>query len=450
MIVSQIIGVIVILSIVFMAIYCIKGYNMTVGFYIMSAIWIVLALIGNIFEPNTAIGDQSIVGVLGSVFQDGAETYGKSVLVNVIFGSFFGTVLIETGIASTLIRKTVELGGDRPQLTMILLSLVTTVLFTSLTGVGPYIAIGVIILPIYLALGIPKLIAAFVFIASAGVSASLLNVVNFKQYATIFSTANERFANYTFEEYFPFAIIAAVISLLAVWIIACVKLKKQKTSYSWAAPAEKKASGNVPAISLLTVILPVLLIIVFKVPVILAFILSSLYALLTTGAFKDGFVESSRKIVKYATDGTISIAPMVAFLMAIATYNASAAYIAPYLGALIGNFIPHSALVLCIMFGVLAIFGHFRGPMNLVGSGVALLHVIAATTTFPVQFLYPLFAVTTIIPQGLDITLSGAVWSLDYTKVQSKDYMKLAMPTSWVLCMIMCIVVYFMFGNVVG
>jgi hypothetical protein len=58
-----------------------------------------------------------------------------------------------------------------------------------------------------------------------------------------------------------------------------------------------------------------------------------------------------------------------------------------------------------------------------------------------------LFIVTTIIPQGLDITLSGAVWALDYAKVQSKDYMRLGIPTSATLCVIMAIVVYLMYGS---
>ena len=42
-------------------------------------------------------------------------------LVNVVFGAWFGRVLLATGIADTLIRKTVELGGDKP---VIILSLI--------------------------------------------------------------------------------------------------------------------------------------------------------------------------------------------------------------------------------------------------------------------------------------------------------------------------------------
>ena len=44
---------------------------------------------------------------------------------------------METGIASTLIRKTVELGGDRPIITVALLNIVTAIIFTAMTGAAP-------------------------------------------------------------------------------------------------------------------------------------------------------------------------------------------------------------------------------------------------------------------------------------------------------------------------
>jgi len=448
--ITEVLGVIIILSIIGMGYYCMKGYNMTIGFFAMSGIWIILAIAAHFISPNSAMENMTVIEVLTDVFQEGPEAYGRSVLVNVVFGAFFGTVLIETGIASTLIRKTVELGGDKPRVTMVLISIVTAILFTSLTGVGPYIAIGVVVLPILLALGISPLLAVFSFIGSAGVSASFLNVVNFQQYQTIFATTDERFASYTYNDYFPFAVVAGILSLIIILTVSCLLVGKSRPTYSWAsATHQKNGKNNVPAFALVTVFLPVVLLIGFKIPIILSFIIASLYGMLTCGQLKGGFGETCQKIIKYASDGAISVAPMTAFLLSIATYNAAAKYIAPYLGGLLASFIPTTAIGLCLVFGIFGVLGHFRGPMNLVGSGIALLNVVAVVANWPVMFLYPLFIVTTIIPQGLDITLSGAVWALDYTKVQSKDYMKIAIPTSWVLCLIMSFVVYLMFGSLV-
>lgn len=445
-----VIGIGVLATVVGMAVYCIKGMNMTVGFFVATAIWIILAFIGNVIEPNAAMEGQDVGAVLTAVFQTGPGSYGSGVLTNVIFGAFYGVVLTETGIAASLIRKTVELGGDKPRVTVVLLCIVTTVLFTSLTGVGPYIAIGTIVLPIMMALGVSPLIAVFAFVGSAGVSASLLNIVNFQQYQLIFATASADYASYTYQDYFPFAIVAAVVSLIIIMVIVCIKIGDKKRSYAWAAPmGDASQNREVPGIAFLAVILPEIFIMVFNFPVILSFILSALYALVVCGSFKGGFVDSCRKITKYAADGVISVAPMLAFLMTIAMYNACAKYIASYLSAVVGPLIPTTALGIAIFFAVFAIFGQFRGPLNIVGSGVALLTVVVGLRAWPVQFLYPLFIVTTIVPQGLDITLSGAVWAMDYAKVQTRDYMKLGIATAWPTCVVLEAVVLIMFGSLV-
>ena len=89
------------------------------------------------------------MAILNKIYQAAPEGWGTT-LVNVCWGAWFGRVLMETGIASTLIRKTVELGGDRPIITIVLLNVVTAFIFTAMMGAGPVIAIGVIVLPICL------------------------------------------------------------------------------------------------------------------------------------------------------------------------------------------------------------------------------------------------------------------------------------------------------------
>ncbi len=78
-----------------------------------------------------------------------------------LFGAWFGRVLLDTEIASTIIRKSVELGGDNSALILVLVSLITGIIFTSLTGAGPVISIAVVVPPILFSIGIPKGIALF-------------------------------------------------------------------------------------------------------------------------------------------------------------------------------------------------------------------------------------------------------------------------------------------------
>lgn len=446
--INIVLGIILILTFFGMIWYCVKGYNLMVGFFVMAVLWVGLALIGNVISPNPAMKGQTFVAVLANVFQTGPENYGKSILVNIFFGAFFGRVLIDTGIAATLIRKVVELGGDKPRITMSLLCIVTSIIFTSMTGIGPVISIAVIVLPIMLSLGIPSPIALFAFVGSimAGIFA---NIVNFKQYQAIFATANKDYASYDYNAYFNFGVIAMIVALIVVIIVANISMNKKKLSHAWAATADSGNSSNAPVISWIAVVLPVIGVVAFNLPIILGFILSALYALLTCGKLKNGFSSVCAMLAKQFADGAIDVAPMIGFLLALAMFNNSAGYVAPYFKALFGGAIPQSALVLCIAFAILTPLGFFRGPMNLVGCGAALLAVVVSVAAWPVQFLYPLFAVTTIAPQHLDVTQSWVAWGFGYTKVSTKEYMKMSIPTGWIIGIVLCIVVFVLYGNLV-
>lgn len=196
--IDVIIGIIMFLSFVGMIWYCVKGLNLMVGFALMATFWTVLSLLGNLLNPTTVMEGKSLIDVLTYVYADGPAGYAKSILVNVFFGAFFGRILVDTGIAATLIRKVVELGGDKPRITMALVCIVTAIIFMSMTGIGPVISIAVIVLPILLSLGVPSPVALFSFMGSimAGIFA---NVVNFNQFQTIYAGFEPAAESYTLQ-----------------------------------------------------------------------------------------------------------------------------------------------------------------------------------------------------------------------------------------------------------
>ena len=443
--VNVFIGIIMILSFLGMVWYCVKGLNLMVGFAVMATFWTALALVGNSISPNTAMEGKSFIDVLTYVYADGPAGYAKSILVNVFYGAFFGRVLVETGIAATLIRKVVELGGDKPRVTMGLLCIVTAIIFMSMTGIGPVISIAVIVLPIMLSLGVPAPIAMFSFMGSimAGIFG---NIVNFKQYQTIYAGFNPAAENYTYNDYFQMGVICMVVALVVVLIVANIFMSK-KAAHAWAAKSFT-VSDNAPAISWISVILPVLGVVIFQIPIILGFCLAGIYALITTGKLKGTYSDVCRLFAKLFTDGSIDVAPMIGFLLTLSMFNNAAAYAAPYFTAILGGFVPRSALILALIFAILTPLGFFRGPLNLVGCGTAILAVvIAALPDAPVAFLYPLFAITTIAPQHLDITQSWVAWGFGYTKVSTKDYMKISIPTGWIVVFICCILAFVLYGG---
>ena len=436
------IGILLIISFFGFAFYCIKGYNLMAGFLVMATLWLVLSLIGTLgaspdfiaankvlqFGPGT---DVSLVKVLNTVYQSGPEGWG-TILINFIFGAWFGRVLMDTGIAGTIIRKTVELGGDKPLVTVILLDIVTAVIFTSMTGAGPVMAVGVIVLPILLSLGIPKAIALFTFIASVG-AGSYLNPVFFQQYRA-FVIDPDKLPAFNFGWYAGAWGYAAVGIMVVVTIImTAIYLATSKKSHAWAAQAAPQAQKDAPGYTLVLPLLPVVLNIAFNFSVIGGFLLAGFLALWLCGKFNKGFRENIQYINKLMYDGTVDTAPMVGFLVCLPMFNTVAKYASPYFSAVLGPIIPTQPLMICALFTALLFFSLFRGPLTLVGCGAATLGVLKNVASFSVPFMYCVFAIPTITGNlGSCITQSWTAWGLSYSKVESKDFLRLSVPTLYI------------------
>lgn len=119
-----------------LAIYAMRGGNLMIGMFIMGVVWTALPLIGNTFATGPDLiaqypgdTDISFLDAITEVFQSAPEGWGNAPF-NMVFGAWFGLVLLSTSIADALIRKAVELGGDRHAVICILLSIVTTAIFS--------------------------------------------------------------------------------------------------------------------------------------------------------------------------------------------------------------------------------------------------------------------------------------------------------------------------------
>lgn len=423
------IGIILLITYFCLIYFAAKGGNLMIGFLVMAVIWAGLSIVGGELTWETAMVD---------VFQGGPESWGATAVI-VIFGSWFGRILIETDIANTLIKKTVELGGDEPLVTTILLSIVTGLIFTSTFGAGAVVAIGVIILPILMSLGVPKPLAVSSYLMSVG-SGMYVNIVLFKQMQAIFTDVAYDWS------YLKFGFTAMGIQLLVIMIMLIVKLRKRKT-YSWAAKASKKdEKKDVPGIALLTPIIPVVLAIVFNWQPIPAFIVASLYALFVCGKLPN-YKEGSRLITRTFYDGVVDVASLLGFLFILPMFNKVSGIAAPFFESIIGGIIPQSALLLCILFVIIAPFGLFRGPLTVFGAGSATIGILRAIGSFSSPLLFTLMYIPTITMNlSACPTQSWNLWALNYSKVSVKEFLMTGVPWAWLICILNTIVVYFMFG----
>ncbi|HIW53706.1 MAG TPA: citrate transporter [Candidatus Ruthenibacterium merdigallinarum] len=436
--INVVFSILLLLSYLAFVIYIMKGGNLLMGFIMMSVVWIPVGVIGGQIDWDT---------FNGTIMQTAPSNIGSNVVL-IFIGSWLGQVLLKTGIASTIIKKAVELGGDKPLLTAIILSVLTTLIFCSAYGAGAVIGIGVIVLPIMLSLGIPKAVATASYIMSVG-AGMYSNAVIFSEKQAVL-LLNETNPEYTYQVYQQVGIVATVVQLVIIILMLATTLgrKKQAKVHSWAAPTAPavETDKKVPFYSLIAPFLPVVLIIAFGWNSLPAFLAAIFYALATCGYMKN-FSNLADTISRSLFDGIMDAAPLIGFLFFQGIFTAAANADAFFFQETIGGIIPASTLALAIVFAVLTPLGLFRGPMSVFGVGPVTFAVINGLGIFSVPFLFALFQFTGIATTISSCpTQSWTIWAINYNKVTTTDFMRLAFPWCWVANIINLAILYVRIG----
>ncbi len=445
------IAIILIASYVANVIYVMKKGSLSLGLLFMSLVWSIVPFIGYqvigdaaFLSENEAVSGLTFLDVIAKTFQSGPEGWG-AILMNYLFGAFFGCVMVRTNITSTLIRKTVELGGDRPAVTVVLLSVILCLISTGVYGTGAMIAMGVVVIPIYLAMGLPKVVSVVSFIFSC-VAGLWLNPALQTIYINFFS-AVKGYEDYTFHANITSGAIGLAVTLVVSIAGVLIMLKKQKKVHAWGVSSEPRGEGkNAPGLALITPVIPAALVIIFGFPVFAAYIISAFYALLVCKRLK-GLSAMAREFTESFSDGMSDTAPMLFFLITIAMFNASVPLAQPYLGYALGPIIPKSTIGITIIVAAFAALGLFRGPLTLGGSGIATLAILA-TAGFRIEFLFPLLMATTMISHfACCVTQSWTAWGISYAKADPQEYLKKAfLPLGWIIVILLAIITYVRLG----
>lgn len=423
------IGIILLITFIGFVIYAVRGGNLMIGFLVMAILWTALGIIGGKLTWNDA---------MVKIFEGGPESWGATAVV-VIFGSWFGQVLVKTNIAATIIRKTVELGGDRAILTTMLLCVVTGLIFTSTFGAGAVIAIGVIVLPIMLSLGVPQAVAVSSYVMSVG-SGMYVNMVLFKQMQGIFEGFKYNY------NYLKFGFAAMAVQIVIVLIMLAVKLGGKKKVHAWAASASTMETEKpAPWYALFTPIIPVVLTIAFNWQPIPAFLVAGFYALFVCGKIKS-FKQATQVVSKTFYDGVVDVAALLGFLFILPMFNKVAGFDSFFFQQIFGGIMPKQALFLCILFAVIAPFGLFRGPLTVFGAGAAVLGILNGMGIYSATILFPLMYIPTITMNiSCCPTQSWNLWTINYSKCSTKDFLRTGAPWGWLICAINSMLVYFIY-----
>ena len=373
--------------------------------------------------------DGAAIGWLQTVVEAGTVRMGAAIMA-VIFGAWLGELMNKTGVTETIIKKSAELGGDRPLVVTLIMGVAVAVLFTTLNGLGSIIMVGSIVLPILISVGVPAMSAACIFLM-AFTCGLTFNIANWKSFSGIFSLEIAQIQS--------FAVYMLIATVIATLILIVLEFKKNGVKFAFSAPVEetesKQVTGVRGALAMLTPIIPIVLVAVFKVPVCPAFIAGLIWILIFTSK---GFSKAMNLLVKTCYDGITNSAPAVILMIGIGilylavTHSMVKEVLNPFLLAVV----PQGKIGYIIFFSLLAPLALYRGPMNLfgLGSGIAAL-VIGLGTLSPLAVMAAFLAAERIQGCG-DPTNTQNVWTANFCEVDVNGITKKLLPYLWAVAVV--------------
>lgn len=371
--------------------------------------------------------DGNAIGWLQTVVEAGTVRMGSAIMA-VIFGAWLGQLMNKTGVTETIIKKSAELGGDRPLVVTLIMGAAVALLFTTLNGLGSIIMVGTIVLPILISVGVPAMSAACIFLM-AFTCGLTFNIANWKTFSSIFGLEIEQIKG--------FEIYLLVATVVATLVLIFVEFKKNGVKFGFSAPVAEAAEsrqlkGVTGVLAMITPLIPIVLVAVFKFPVCPAFIVGILWILLFTSK---SFSKAMNMLVKTCYDGITDSGPAVILMIGIGilylavTHGMVKEVLNPFLLAVV----PANKIGYIIFFALLAPLSLYRGPMNLfgLGSGIAAL-VIGLGTLSPLAVMGAFLAAERIQGCG-DPTNTQNVWTANFAEVDVNGITKKLLPYLWAI-----------------
>ena len=379
------------------------------------------------------------IGWLQTVVENGTVRMGSAIMA-VIFGAWLGQLMNKTGVTENIIKKSAELGGDRPLIVTLIMVVACAVLFTTLSGLGSIIMVGSIVLPILISVGVPAMSAACIFLM-AFTCGLTFNIANWKTFSSLFSLDIEQIKG--------FEIYMLAATAVATLILVFVEFKRNGVKFAFSAPVSeptptKQLTGVRGALAMVTPLIPIILVAVFKVPVCPAFMAGIIWILVFTSK---SFSKAMNTLVKTCYDGITDGGPAIILMIGIGilylavTHSMVKEVLNPFLLAVV----PSSRIGYIIFFSLLAPLSLYRGPMNLfgLGSGIAAL-VIGLGTLSPLAVMGAFLAAERIQGCG-DPTNTQNVWTANFVEVDVNGITKKLLPYLWAVAVIGVVVSAFIY-----
>lgn len=408
----QIIGILLVF-VIFVALMMTRKLTTLLALPIMA---ILLAAIAGIpFQSSSPDTFTITSGVLA-----GGVMKLSTAIAGLIFGAWFGQILSKVGITKTIIRKAAELAGDKPLAIAIIFFLAASVIFSAANGLGMVILVGTIAIPIMLTAGLKPFVSGMVVLLANGVGV-VFNVSTWAIYTDVLQIPVNVIASYSL-------ICAVPLIVIALIMIVYYTRKDGKIRRAWAMPLkndfQSQDSRNVRSIALISPLVPVLMVFIFKLDVVSAICIGAVVTLLLATPKRPIHVLSSA-LVEGIQDvaGALGLMIGIGILLSAVTAPQVALLIQP----LISGIIPSSPLMYVLIFTLLSPLAIYRGPLNVWGLGSGIAALIVAGGMPPVAAMLALRIVSNLQAVS-DPTNSHNVWVSDFTKTDIVEILRKTLP----------------------
>lgn len=338
------------------------------------------------------------------------------VYVTVIFGALLARVTLDTGIARALVNLAAEYGGEQPLVLALLLSAVVALLFVSLSGLGAIIMVGSIVLPIMMTTGVPRVVAATLFLMAFALG-FIFNLTNWRFYTQLFGVVPAQMTHY--------ALLLAALDALALVIYAVVSFARERNYATWAVQIDDEPQApRVPAIALVTPLLPIVLYFALHLDPTISFVVAAVFGAVVTRGLRT--VET---LVAAAIRGVEDVAPAVLLFIGIgmlfvATQEPQFANaVRPLVNGWASNPLAYVAI-----FGLGSPLVLYRGPLNPFGVGIAVFTVLLSTHALPPVVLVAAVMAVVQVQNVCDPTNTANVWAANFTGTPIDTISKRTLP----------------------
>lgn len=434
------------------------------------------------------ISGVNIVDVFTLVLGNGATRLSEAYTI-AIFGSMLSIMMQKTGVAESFIKTGAELSGDKPWAISMVMLILISLLFTTLGGLGAIIMVSTVVLPILASVGVGPVTTVGIFLTGLSIG-GIMNVGNWAVYTQVLKLQTD--------EVQSFALVMLGIMFLISMIYITIQLYRDGHEVNvkrigvisgsiavtgvvlylvWSSiPDAARDSlsnflsfmpqaiqyvigGGLALLVLLTVIrifrdgesektyftayfipiVPLVLILVFKINFIAAFIAGLGYGYLST------YRKNSLNIlIRSVLDGGAVVMPAVALMLGIgmllnAVMGPPQTMLESYpdgwpvlllLKPVMESIKPDTATGYLLLFSLAAPLALYRGPLNVWGMGYGIAAIFLAGGMPAGAIMGLLMAVGQI--QGIsDPTNTQNVWLANEMKIDVQKIMWNTLPYTW-------------------